>query len=100
MVEKLFGAALRDRAVALDVVPKLAAGGILNDHVHVGTSINRLVHAKKFTTIGGSVQVARVQLNDVGVANILEHVDFAANALHVLNVLQRRKSINESKIGG
>ncbi len=58
LVEELLGARLRDGAVAFDIVPQLAASGVLYDHVHVRTPVNRLVHAKKITTLRVLVRVA------------------------------------------
>ena len=46
-MEQLFGSALGDRPVVLDVVPQLAAGGVLYYHVHVCAPVDRLVHAQR-----------------------------------------------------
>jgi hypothetical protein len=49
LVEKLFRSALRNWSVALDVVPQLTTSGVLNHHVDMGSSVDRLVHAKDVT---------------------------------------------------
>ena len=96
-MEKLFRSALRNRSESLDVVPQLTTSGVLNHHVDMGSSVDRLVHAKDVTWARSEARADRSQLDDIGVADVFQNVYLAAHALHVLHILPTKIGLQYTK---